>query len=44
VNTSAKLQEIDPHSGDQTEVLWAKGSGGDLRTSKGENFFSLYQQ
>ena len=44
MNTSAKLQEIDPLSGEQTEVLWAKGSGGDLRTSRGENFFSLYQQ
>ena len=33
-NTSAKLQEIDPLSGEQTEVLWVKGSGGDLRTSK----------
>ncbi len=27
-----------------TEVLWVKGSGGDLRTSKRENFASLYQQ
>ena len=43
-NTSAKLQEIDPLSGEQTEVLWVKGSGGDLRTSKRENFSSLYQQ
>ena len=43
-NTSAKLQEIDPLSGEQTEVLWVKGSGGDLRTSKPENFSSLYQQ
>ena len=43
-NTSAKLQEIDPLSGEQTEVLWVKGSGGDLRTSKRENFSSLDQQ
>ena len=43
-NTSAKLQEIDPLCGEQTEVLWVKGSGGDLRTSKRENFSSLYQQ
>ncbi len=43
-NTSAKLQEIDPLWGEQTEVLWVKGSGGDLRTSKRENFSSLYQQ
>ena len=43
-NTSAKLQEIDPLCGEQTDVLWVKGSGGDLRTSKRENFSSLYQQ
>src|ERR1700729_4076306 len=43
-NTSAKLTEKDPLSGEATEVLWVKGSGGDLRTSKKENFSSLYQQ
>ena len=42
-NTSSKLQEKDPLSGEQVEVLWVKGSGGDLRTSKKENFSSLYQ-
>src|SRR5580698_7657068 len=42
-NTSAKLTEIDPLSGEPAEVLWVKGSGGDLRTSKRENFSSLYQ-
>jgi rhamnulose-1-phosphate aldolase/alcohol dehydrogenase len=42
-NTSAKLTEIDPLSGEPVEVLWVKGSGGDLRTSKRENFSSLYQ-
>lgn len=42
-NTSAKLTEIDPLTGDETQVLWVKGSGGDLRTSKKENFSSLYQ-
>jgi rhamnulose-1-phosphate aldolase/alcohol dehydrogenase len=41
-NTSAKLNEIDPLTGEQVEVLWVKGSGGDLRTSKPENFASLY--
>ena len=41
-NTSAKLVEKDPLSGDSVEVLWVKGSGGDLRTSKRENFSSLY--
>jgi rhamnulose-1-phosphate aldolase/alcohol dehydrogenase len=43
-NTSAKLMEADPLAGKQVEVLWVKGSGGDLRTSKRENFSSLYQQ
>lgn len=42
-NTSAKLMETDPLTGEQVEVLWVKGSGGDLRTSKKENFSSLYQ-
>lgn len=41
-NTSAKISEIDPLTGEATEVLWVKGSGGDLRTSKAENFSSLY--
>ena len=42
-NTSSKLIEKDPLSGADTEVLWVKGSGGDLRTSLRENFSSLYQ-
>jgi rhamnulose-1-phosphate aldolase/alcohol dehydrogenase len=42
-NTSAKIVEKDPLSGEDTEVLWVKGSGGDLRTSLRENFSSLYQ-
>lgn len=42
-NTSAKLIETDPLTGEAVEVLWVKGSGGDLRTAKKENFSSLYQ-
>ena len=42
-NTSSKIMETDPLTGQPTEVLWVKGSGGDLRTSKRENFSSLYQ-
>ncbi len=42
-NTSAKIVEVDPLTGEKVEVLWVKGSGGDLRTSKRENFSSLYQ-
>jgi len=42
-NTSSKITECDPLTGQAEEVLWVKGSGGDLRTSTRENFSSLYQ-
>ncbi len=42
-NTSSKIMEKDPLTGEEVEVLWVKGSGGDLRTSLRENFSSLYQ-
>lgn len=42
-NTSSKITETDPLTGKPVEVLWVKGSGGDLRTSTRENFSSLYQ-
>src|SRR5918911_1952115 len=42
-NTSSKIPEKDPLTGRTVEVLWVKGSGGDLRTSTRENFSSLYQ-
>jgi rhamnulose-1-phosphate aldolase/alcohol dehydrogenase len=41
-NTSSKVTMADPLSGEQVQVLWVKGSGGDLRTSKRANFASLY--
>ena len=41
-NTSSKLMETDPLNGDKVEVLWVKGSGGDLRTAKRDGFASLY--
>ncbi|USN98691.1 MAG: bifunctional rhamnulose-1-phosphate aldolase/short-chain dehydrogenase [Phycisphaeraceae bacterium] len=41
-NTSSKALEADPLSGDAVDVLWVKGSGGDLRTAKAANFSSLY--
>ena len=41
-NTSSKLLEPDPLGGDDVEVLWVKGSGGDLRTAKRDGFASLY--
>jgi rhamnulose-1-phosphate aldolase/alcohol dehydrogenase len=43
-NTSSKLTERDPISGKPVEVLWVKGSGGDLRTAGREFFSSLYQE
>jgi rhamnulose-1-phosphate aldolase/alcohol dehydrogenase len=41
-NTSSKLLETDPLTDQQVEVLWLKGSGGDLRTAKRDGFASLY--
>lgn len=43
-NTSSKLMETDPLTGEEVEVLWVKGSGGDLRTAEKKNFASLYQE
>jgi rhamnulose-1-phosphate aldolase/alcohol dehydrogenase len=43
-NTSAKITMTDPLSGDQVDVMWVKGSGGDLRTSTRANFASLYME
>ena len=43
-NTSAKIIEKDPITNEDVEVLWVKGSGGDLRTSKKDGFASLYQK
>src|SRR5262245_50482589 len=41
-NTSAKLQEKDPLTGQKTTVLWVKGSGGDLGSMKLDGFATLY--
>lgn len=43
-NTSTKAIEIDPMTGEEVEVLWVKASGGDLGSSTGKNFASLYQK
>jgi len=42
-NTSAKLVETDPLSGEAVEVLWVKGSGGDIGSMKLDGFATLYQ-
>jgi len=41
-NTSAKLMQADPLTGEQVEIMYVKGSGGDLRTAKRDLFASLY--
>jgi rhamnulose-1-phosphate aldolase/alcohol dehydrogenase len=43
-NTSAKLKEKDPLTGAEAEVLWVKGSGGDLGTMKLDGFSTLYME
>lgn len=41
-NTSSKISQPDPLTGEAVEVMWVKGSGGDLRTATRSNFASLY--
>ena len=42
-NTSAKVMETDPLTGEKVKVLWVKGSGGDVGTIKLDGFATLYQ-
>jgi len=41
-NTSSKIMMTDPLTGEEVDVMYVKGSGGDLRTAKRANFASLY--
>ena len=41
-NTSAKILMTDPLTGGQVDVLWVKGSGGDLGSMKLDGFATLY--
>jgi len=41
-NTSAKLMGADPLTGSPVEVLWIKGSGGDIGSMKLDGFSTLY--
>lgn len=41
-NTSAKVTHPDPLTGEPVEVMWVKGSGGDLGTMKRSGLASLY--
>jgi rhamnose utilization protein RhaD (predicted bifunctional aldolase and dehydrogenase)/NAD(P)-dependent dehydrogenase (short-subunit alcohol dehydrogenase family) len=43
-NTSSKLEGTDPLDGGKKEVLWVKGSGGDLGSIKVEGFATLYME
>jgi len=41
-NTSAKIAMPDPLTGEAVEVLWVKGSGGDLGSIRLDGFATLY--
>lgn len=41
-NTSCKVTDKDPLTGEETEVMWVKGSGGDLGTLKHSGLAALY--
>ncbi|MCP9769642.1 bifunctional aldolase/short-chain dehydrogenase [Lacihabitans sp. LS3-19] len=41
-NTSVKITDKDPLTGNETEVMWIKGSGGDIGTLKKSGCAALY--
>ena len=43
-NTSSKIMDVDPLTGEPVEVLWVKGSGGDLGSIRRTGFATLYQE
>ncbi|MEH6727716.1 MAG: bifunctional rhamnulose-1-phosphate aldolase/short-chain dehydrogenase [Hyphomicrobiales bacterium] len=43
-NTSAKVTQKDPLTGKNVEILWVKGSGGDVGTIKMDGFATLYME
>ncbi|MEO7427232.1 MAG: bifunctional rhamnulose-1-phosphate aldolase/short-chain dehydrogenase [Fibrobacteria bacterium] len=43
-NTSAKVAMRDPLTGKEAEVLWVKGSGGDIGSMKLDGFSTLYME
>lgn len=43
-NTSAKVMERDPLTGAAVEVLWVKGSGGDVGSIRMDGFATLYME
>ena len=43
-NTSSKIADTDPLTGDRVDVLWVKGSGGDLGSIKRTGLATLYME
>jgi len=43
-NTSAKVKQRDPLTAKEVDVLWVKGSGGDVGTMKLDGFATLYME
>jgi rhamnose utilization protein RhaD (predicted bifunctional aldolase and dehydrogenase)/NAD(P)-dependent dehydrogenase (short-subunit alcohol dehydrogenase family) len=43
-NTSSKLNQIDPLDGETKQILWVKGSGGDLGSIQRGGFATLYME
>lgn len=43
-NTSAKIRQRDPLTGAETDVLWVKGSGGDIGSMRMDGFATLYME
>jgi len=43
-NTSSKLEQVDPLDGREKQILWVKGSGGDLGSIKRAGFATLYME
>ncbi|TPL45892.1 bifunctional rhamnulose-1-phosphate aldolase/short-chain dehydrogenase [Mesorhizobium sp. B2-4-6] len=41
-NTSSKVRQKDPLTGEEVEVLWVKGSGGDSASIRLDGFATLY--
>ncbi len=41
-NTSSKIWQADPLTGESVEVLWVKGSGGDMASIRLDGFATLY--
>lgn len=41
-NTSSKIEDVDPLTGEKVTVFWVKGSGGDLGSMKRSGLAALY--